>query len=90
MKFNLVDSVPSAASFLSGLVFNIIHIACGGTWNQELRSFNLDGTAVKQLGLSLYLSFLSLGLIYCMSLMPVAFNPPADIECMCSLPFSLG
>lgn len=25
-----------------------------------------------------------------MSLMPVAFNPPADIECKCSLPFSLG
>lgn len=53
MKFNLVDSVPSAASFLSGLVFNIIHIAYGGAWNQEVPSFNLDGIAVKLLGLSL-------------------------------------
>lgn len=82
--------MPSAASFLPGLVFNIVHIAYGETWNQEVRSFNLDGIAVKRPGLRLYLRFFSLGLIYCMSLMPVAFNPPADIECVCSLPFSLG
>lgn len=44
--------VQSATSFLSGIVFNIILIAYGDTWNQEVRSFSPDDIAGKQLGVS--------------------------------------
>lgn len=89
MKFSHVDSMLSAVSFVSGLVFNIILIAYGETWNQGVRSLNPDDVAGKQLGQSLYLRFSSPGWIYCVYPMPVAFNSPADRECSCSLPFSL-